>query len=132
MADDTTDDLQNNDNQQSSDDQSQTGNQQLGGDQPTDPSAGQADGQITGSSQLSGDAGTPFQPAADPTASLDDTHPATDNQSNVDSQEAYDAGTPAATGAQEPADPGVADFTPPSQPTPAPDDTDSDEPAEAA
>lgn len=85
--------------------------------QPIDPSAGQTDEQITESSALPEDPGTPFQPASDPTGATppDDTHPVTDTQDSgvpEDTQEAYDAGTAAATGAEEPADPGVGSFNP--------------------
>ena len=145
MADDTTDDLLNEANdQQANDNQSVTGDQLPADvstadtnphtdDQPVDPVAGQSDTQATQPSQLSGDPGTPFQPAGDPTANLPDSHPATDNQSNTDTQEAYDAGVPTAAGAEEPGDTGVAGYSPPSQPEPAPtpEDNDADEPTAA-
>jgi len=80
---------------------------------PIDPTNGQTDEQITQGSALPQDNGTPAQPAADPAAQIDDTHPATDSATNTDSQEAYDAGVSAATGAQEPTQPAVTSFTPP-------------------
>lgn len=80
---------------------------------PLDPTQGQDDPQVTDDSALPEDNGTPFQPADDAAGNLDDTHQATDNQSNIDEHEAYDAGLPTAAQAEEPRDPGVASFTPP-------------------
>lgn len=113
-------------------DQQQDNSSNAAGIQPADPVQGQTDAQITEASKLPGDPGTPFEPATDPAASLDDTHQVTDSHTNIDEHEAYDAGLPAAAEAQEPRDPGVADYNPPGASTDSTaadvnDDSDTDE-----
>ena len=71
------------------------------------------DAQVTKPSALPEDNGTPFQPADDiDDVVLGDAHQATDNTSDIDSDELYNEGLPAAADAAEPRDLGVVDYDP--------------------